>query len=297
MHRNNSMKFGITRYLWLAAIMFTCSQSEDEVSKVTDLKLLMELPAELAENSGMISWQGLLWNINDGGNKASIYAVDPSDTGIQRTIAVKGATNTDWEDISQDNEHIFIGDFGNNLGDRQDLKIYILNKADVTSHSDSVPVSGIIAFSYEDQTDFTPAESFTTPWDCEAFIIAGDSIVVFTKNWQANTSSLYSLPARAGTYVARLRKKIDTHGLVTSAVYREDQHELLLTGYQSYIPFFMQVPDFDLTGMSFAGSKKTVFSDKVGTQTEGVAVTPSGDIYISCESSPLVHQSLFKLER
>ena len=32
--------------------------------------------------------------------------------------------NKDWEDITKDNKFLYIGDFGNNLNNRKDLKIY-----------------------------------------------------------------------------------------------------------------------------------------------------------------------------
>ena len=36
--------------------------------------------------------------------------------------------NTDWEEISQDKDFIYIGDIGNNSGNRDDLKIYRAGK-------------------------------------------------------------------------------------------------------------------------------------------------------------------------
>jgi hypothetical protein len=291
------MKLSVSYFLWLAVVMVTCSHSEDPEVKVTDLKLVMDLPDELIENSGLIYYQGLLWNINDGGNEASIYGINPAETSVKRKVVIKGAVNTDWEDISQDEAHIYIGDFGNNLGDRKDLRIYIADKADLTPGADSIPVTGIIEFSYENQTDFTPAENYTTPWDCEAFIVGGDSIVVFTKNWQANTTSLYTMPAKAGNYKAHLRKIYDLQGLVTSAAYNATTHELLVLGYQNYNPFIVEKPNFDLSEMSFQGSKKTLFTNMIGTQTEGIAYGPSDEVYVTCEKSPLVNQKLFRLER
>ena len=97
-----------------------------------------------------------------------------------------------------------------------------------------MPVAGIINYSYEDQTDFTPAANYSTPWDCEAFVVLDDSVILFTKDWQSNQTSLYTLPAKAGNYTAKFRKRYNISGLVTAAAWSKSKKELLLLGYQNY---------------------------------------------------------------
>ena len=67
---------------------------------------------------------------SDGGNSNSIYELDTLGNLI-REISVIGASNVDWEGLSQNDEHIYIGDFGNNSGSRSDLCIYELDKAQI----------------------------------------------------------------------------------------------------------------------------------------------------------------------
>ena len=43
-------------------------------------------------------------------------------------LSVNKEENVDWEDITQDETHIYIADFGNNNGNRTDLKIYKILK-------------------------------------------------------------------------------------------------------------------------------------------------------------------------
>ena len=45
-----------------------------------------------------------------------------------RTIKIDNAKNDDWEELAEDDEFIYIGDFGNNNGKRKNLCIYIIRK-------------------------------------------------------------------------------------------------------------------------------------------------------------------------
>jgi hypothetical protein len=280
---------------WMALALVTCSHTEDAVN-TPKLTRICIYPEVLIENSGMTEYSGLLWNINDGGNEAAIYGFSAKDTVIRQKVMIRSAVNTDWEEISQDNGHLYIGDFGNNLGERRDLRIYILNKSDLAPSADTIPVAGIISYSYENQADFTPAANYSTSWDCEAFVVLEDSVILFTKDWQSNQTSLYTLPAKAGNYKARFRKKYNTSGLVTAAAWSATKKELLLLGYQSYTltPFISVVPDFSLNNLSFANTKRINF-DLFGCQTEGIAYSSDGSILVSCEKSGFM-QTLFKAE-
>jgi hypothetical protein len=284
---------------WLALALVTCSHTEDP-AKVPELSRVCEFPEVLKENSGMTEYSDLLWNINDGGNEAAIYGFGIKDTILHRKVIIREATNTDWEDITQDEQHIYIGDFGNNLGDRRDLRIYLLNKQDLLPTSDTMRVEGIIGFSYQDQSDFTPAANFATPWDCEAFVVMGDSVILFTKDWQSNQTSLYTLPAKAGNYSAKLRKRFNISGLVTAAAWSKTKKELLILGYENYTPFISVVPDFSLDNLTLAGIRRNNFPEFLGTQTEGIAYSADGSVYVSCEglSSPFANSrpTLFRVD-
>ena len=91
---------------------------------------ITSLPRVLNETSGLIFYKGLLWTINDSGGKNVVYGFDFNGE-IQHEIEIKDAKNNDWEEIAQDEKHIYIGDFGNNNGMRKDLKIYKIKKKDI----------------------------------------------------------------------------------------------------------------------------------------------------------------------
>jgi sugar lactone lactonase YvrE len=68
---------------------------------------------------------------------------------------VENAENNDWEDITKDiHGNIYVGDFGNNDNDRQNLSIL---KLDLKIPSQTTTkVVQTTRFHYEGQTDFPP---------------------------------------------------------------------------------------------------------------------------------------------
>src|SRR4051812_45510552 len=88
------------------------------------------LPAVLKESSGLCYTDGQLWSFGDSGNPDAIYKIDTTTGAILQTVTIANYPNTDWEDITADALYIYIGDFGNNSGDRTDLKILRVKKSD-----------------------------------------------------------------------------------------------------------------------------------------------------------------------
>ena len=137
------------------------------------------LPEGLEEASGLAYLDGDLWTHNDGGNSNEIYRIDTLTGAILQTVLVGALENEDWEDLAQSNTHLFVGDFGNNAGNRMDLKV---GRIDRNNLGNLIVSAQIINFSYSDQTDFTPLLN-ANDYDCEAFFFYQDSLHLFTKNW------------------------------------------------------------------------------------------------------------------
>ena len=251
------------------------------------------LPESVNETSGLIFWNGGLWTHNDSGNDAVLYKLDTLTGQILQTISITGAVNTDWEDIAQDDSHIYIGDFGNNEGNRTDLRIYVTAKADYPMSGDgSVPFE-LIEFSYGDQTGFS-RENRNNDYDCEAMIAYNDSLYLFTKNWVNQQTRLYGMPSQPGTYILYPVTTFNTDGLVTGADIIESGSEVVLCGYKNYNPFIWVL--FDFQGSSFfGGNKRRInFSGMLGTQTEGSAYTEGKNVFISCEKTMINAARLFR---
>jgi hypothetical protein len=287
------IKLRTINIIWLALILFTCNLLDDKVIE-DELIKIHNLPDEINESSGMVESGNLLWIINDSGNEPMIYGYNYQQNTIERRVFVADAVNTDWEELTQDAGHFYIGDFGNNVGDRKDLRIYIIDKTALQT-SDTVTPSGVIGFSFEDQTDFTPANQ-NTSFDCEAFIVIDDSLVLFTKDWLTEQTKLYKLPAKSGTYSAEFIKQFDASGLVTASAYNTENKTLLLLGYRDYIPFIWEIPDFSLDNLTFNHGSRSDFTEFLGAQTESIAIMADGSIYVASEESPLVSASFFRVE-
>lgn len=213
----------------------------------------------ISETSGLIMWNKQLWTHNDSNGDAILYAIDSVNGTITNTLSIPGEINVDWEDLSQDDDYIYIGDFGNNIsGNREDLKILKISKSSMLNNS---PAVESINFSYSDQIDFTPQETNTTDFDCEAFIVTTDSIFLFTKQWNEQKTSIYALPKSPGTYVAQHKTTIEVEGLITGANFIESKNTLTLCGYSTALqPFIYLIYDFQNFDLSTANKRKIVLS-------------------------------------
>lgn len=173
----------------------------------------------LNETSGIINQDFNFWtHVDDTDN--GIYRIDTLSDSIYQRVAINNATNIDWEDITTDSLHIYIGDVGNNDGNRTNLRFYKVLKSDITPSTTSVN-AGIINFTYADQVDFTVNHNQNF-YDCEAFVYMDDSIHIFTKGWVNRWTKHYILPAQAGTQVAQLKDSFNVNCLITSAAIQGD---------------------------------------------------------------------------
>lgn len=258
------------------------------------LEVLVDaLPEKVRETSGLIYWNGGLWTINDSQNLPEIYKIDTLTGEVLQTILFQGAENIDWEDIDQDDEHIYVGDIGNNLGTRTDLKIYYIQKTAIPDSGDVSVKPDAINFSYGDQTSFRRLNRRNN-FDCEALLSFGDSLYIFSKNWGDLQTRLYVLPKIAGTYVVYPLDSMNADGLITGANINE-KGEIVLIGYKNYNPFMWLL--FDFKGNDFfGGNKRRVdFPGMLGIQAEGICYTFNRNVFISAEKTAIGPARLFKL--
>jgi hypothetical protein len=170
------------------------------------VKKIASLPTKLYESSGLIYYKNkYLITHNDGGNKSEIYILNLKGELIN-TIAVDRAKNIDWEDLAMDKKgKLFIGDFGNNLNQREKCKIYILKKNFEQDENQKINAKQI-SFVYEDQDEFPPKKKTDLNYDCEAFFWMKDSLYILTKCRSkpfTGVTNIYVLPDKPGNYKAR----------------------------------------------------------------------------------------------
>lgn len=240
------------------------------------------LPNQVSETSGLLFYNNKLITHNDSGDGANLYEIDIETGKITRTITVSNATNVDWEDITQDKTHIYVADFGNNFGNRKDLKIYKIAKVDFNKNT--TVTAEIISFSYEDQTDFSP-QAYNTNFDAEAIVILEGAILIFTKNWKDLQTNVYKLENKTTTQIATKVSSANIEGLITGAT--NFGGKLFLTGYSLTLkPFLIYIsdnrkPSFDVFSSGF--SKENFDRLENGNQVEGITNDINGNLYISRE--------------
>jgi len=250
------------------------------------LQLVTDFPDELQENSGLIFYNSNLYSINDGGNSTDFQELDTQGT-IMRSINVSGSQNIDWEAISQNDSTIYLGDFGNNGGNRQDLSIYRVSKNEIVNN-DTVTMNQFW-FTYPDQNSFSNSSN-THNFDCEAFVYYQDSLHLFTKGWQNLYTKHYVLPINSvDTVEAILRDSMWVDGLITDATIDSTTGRLLLLGYKNngsnfYTSFVYLLFDFP-TNDFFSGNKRRIEIGNMLTvsQTEGITFNNSTNGFISSE--------------
>lgn len=250
------------------------------------------LPDEVKETSGLIFYDNAFWTINDSGNAPILYKLDTVTGNIIQRITVLNSTNVDWETLAQDEDYIYIGDVGNNSGNRDDLGIYILTKANIPSSGDASVNSSHISLTYSDYPNVHVKRNENN-FDCEALITIGDSLYLFSKDWGDNQTRLYRLPKTPGDYVAQLLYTYDANGLVTGADYNATAKEVTLIGYDkdTAIPFFWLLFNYhDL--VLFSGNKRRIdLVSIVSNQSEGITYTEGKNGILSSEGTFLNTQS------
>ena len=278
-------------------LVFTILLSSSNYGQISNFKEKFKLPSSVRETSGLLFFDGKIITHNDSGNDAQLFEIDSLSGQLLRTIRINNVQNIDWEDITEDENHIYIGDFGNNEGNRTDLKIYKILKSDYLK-SNSVSVEEI-SFSYEDQTDFNEPEFHD--FDAEAFVVYENSFLIFTKNRGNFRTNVYKIPINIGEHIAIKVSSANVKGLITGATLMNDN--FMLCGYNTNLdPFLIYISFNRNTGDDIfnAGFSKYFLSDELGTgnQIEGITRFDNGRFYISREevnqSSISLKQALFE---
>ncbi len=274
---------------WLSCL--TIGQSDAR------LKPVVSLPAALPENSGLIELGGgeFLGN-NDSGDGTYLYAFNVKTPSKARKIRITNAQHVDWEELAADEQYVYIGDMGNNDGDRRNLAIYKISKEEVRKRSEVAATK--ISFAYDRQQSFKA--SGKSNFDCEAMICVGDSLYLFSKNRGNLKTDAYSIPNVPGNYTAHHMGSFDAGGLVTSADFRKNgtDNELVLIGYiskdHSYEGFLIYFPH--VQGTQFFNSTPRRIDFTTPMQIEAVLFHDLGSVYISNEQTKSHPGMLYRVD-
>lgn len=250
----------------------------------------------IQESSGLVFTDGKLWTHNDSGGLPAIYRVDTANAQITQTVHITNFSNTDWEDICADSNYIYVGDFGNNDGNRTNLKIVKIDKSAIGTSSVAYVTATSVNFSYADQTSY--ATNSNTNFNCEAMVSINGSLYIFTKNHGDLKTRCYQLPKTPGNYTVSPLFTFNSAGLVTGASYNAFSKEITLIGYLPNHNYSFLWVFNNFTGNNFiSGNKRRI---EIGSsqkwQTEGVAYINSNRLFVSCETN-VVSCSLYTIDK
>ncbi len=235
----------------------------------------------LCESSGLILYKGKLWTINDSGGDPVLFALDMQTGKVLQTIMVKNGSNRDWESLAQDEKFIFICDVGNNYGHREVLKIYKLSKDSIPSSGNAVIHADIIKYSYAGRKNNNPIKR--SAYDCEAVFVYGDSLYLFTKDWETCSATLYACSTVPGNYELLPRRTYPVNGLVTGVDMSPDSSFIIFCGYKDNVPFIRIVNDFNPVDYSHGKIHSFDYPAFTDLQIEGICVSSPGRVILSCE--------------
>jgi hypothetical protein len=249
-----------------------------------------ELPDEINETSGLIFLENKIITHNDSGDGPMLYEIDSINGQISRKVVIENAINTDWEDICYDDEYIYIGDFGNNYGNRTDLKVYKISRSDYFNN-DTV-TAAVIKFSYKEQIDFSE-QLLRTNFDAESILSIDDSLYIFSKNYGNFKSYIYSLSKSPGEYHIGIKDSIGPIGLITGAEYNKYSNTILLTG-MSLNPLVIELKNYHSGKFSNGEIISHTLELNESKQIEGIC-SLGGNEYLIASEKTTSNAFLYKL--
>ena len=280
-------------YTLLGILISTLGMAQNKTVKTVVYSPILisdQLPKSVNEQSAMLWHSKLFWVINDSDCAPELIAYNKKGK-LKRTIHINNASNKDWEDLAEDENYIYIGDFGNNRGSRKDLRVLRVLKSDMKNREVAVDS---ITFTWADQKNFSNRNKKNN-FDCEAFFAYGDSLYLFTKNWINKKTRLYSMSKLPGDYQLKPIAEFDTDFMVTGADISSDGKTVALVGYKNFHTYMMLLTNFEGQNF-FSGNTLRLDIESLGrAQTEGIVFTDKNKLYINTEETRLP-QALYKVD-
>jgi len=235
----------------------------------------ISLSKKIDETSGLEIIDGQFITHNDSGGDPKLYYLDKKGKIVFERI-LKGAKNNDWEDITRDEEYIYVANMGNNFDTRKNLSIF---KVPIDPMLNDVET---IEFHYPEQIKFTTPYN-SSQYDAEALISIDDKLIIFTKNKLKKITEIYTLPKKAGKYEEKKTGILNTKSIITGADYDSKSKLLALTGTLFFNEYYiLKIENFTLKNKT--NYKIKMYEIPIGkTQVEAIKIIDSNTFWITSE--------------
>ena len=282
-------------YLVAGLILFGCSNKEVDTAEIDTAEIVSKivLPKIINETSGLEFYNNNFITHNDSGGEPSLYVFN-EDGEIIETIELNKnpdfeIENNDWEDITNDNEYLFVADTGNNFGNRDNLNIIRVSKGT------DFMVDGIIEISYSDQESFFPRPKHK--YDAEAIIVIEDKIALFSKDRENLNTDLYLVDKNQnGSQILTSEVSYNVNTLITGGDYDEDRNLLALVSYNSngnqYLILFENFKLNNLENNTFKKFKIPLEQ----AQIEAVKIIDEKTFWVTSEDEGIGSPFMYKIE-
>ena len=276
-----------------------CKQTHLDATKkeisddLTPLKLqsICTLDNKVLETSGLIYFDNFFWTINDSGNPNILYKLDSKTGAVISEIRINNSENVDWEELTQDQDYIYIADIGDNSGVRDEKQIYRVQKSDLLKVKEGGSVnSEKISFTYPQ------IDNKESRFDAEALISYNGSLHLFTKDFFETNH--FIIPSQPGRTTAKFVEKFNSNGQVTGAAIDSVHHSIIMVGYLGFGQrLFWEFKDIQKDTF-FTGSVRffSLGSLEETGQLEAVCFTAEKKVYLTNEQFGGLKQQLWNLQ-
>ena len=274
-------------------IIYSCAEIEKD-ENFDSVKIIdtLVLPKIINETSGLEILNDVFVTHNDSGGEPNLYFFNLSGE-IINSIKIEKENfweiyNNDWEDITADEDYIYIADTGNNFGTRDNLNIIKVKISDFS-------VDDKIDIFYSNQDSFFPSSKHE--YDAEALLIIEDKIALFSKDRDSLNTDLYLIDESVKekqelSSVANF----NVNSLITGGDYDSDTGILALVSYsfrgEQYLILF---EDFNIDNPRYNSFKKYRIPIE-RAQIESVKIINGNMFWVTSEDEGIGNPYLYKLE-
>lgn len=279
---------------WVIIISNCLGCKNEEEPNFLDFKI--ELPTAMKEVSGLVATGEDLWAVSDNPN-SSFVKMDMKGNILQK-FTIANAKLIDVETIGTDGKYLFIGDIGDNEGNREQRIIYKIEIAAMGKRKKDTVNAEIILLTFPGEVKV--AKKKKNEHDCEAMIHHEGSLYLFTKRRTDKDTEVFKIPAKVGKQKAESLGVIQTEGMVTDASINNQGNEIALIGYHKdhLFPFIMLLKDFNGTNFTTAKTERIELANKEWDwQLESISYNPNDIVYFACEETKEVTSTLYAIKR